>query len=65
MIHTMGSDQGGNEEYEGKDGDNVGFGKHGADDGRGAFVGGDLLSSSLEGEANDNQEGDDKILHDI
>ena len=57
------SDQGGDEEDQGKESGDVGLVEHGADDGSGCFVNGDVLGGGLEGEAEDDQQGDDEILH--
>jgi hypothetical protein len=57
------SDHGRDEDDEGKQSGDVGLEEHGADDGGGCFVGGDVLGGGLVGEAQHNEEGDDKILH--
>ena len=59
----MDSDQCGYEEDEWEECGNVGFVEHGADDCGGGFVGGDVLSGSLAAEVEDDQEGDEYVLH--
>lgn len=51
------SDQGGDEEDQAEEGDDVGFSKHGADDGGRTqeLVSGDVLGDGLVGEAEHNQ----------
>jgi hypothetical protein len=57
------SDHGDDEDDEGKQSGDVGLEEHGTDDGRGCFVGGDVLGDGLVGEAQHNEEGDEEVLH--
>ena len=57
------SDQGGDEHNEGQEGHDVVFGKHGADDGAGSLVGGHLALNGGLDESEDDEQGDDKLVH--
>ena len=59
----MDSDQCGYEEDEWEECGDVRFVEHGADDCGGGFVSGDVLSGSLATEVEDDQEGDEYVLH--
>ena len=56
------SDQGGDQEDQREEGGEVGFEEHGADDGVG-IVGGNVLGDGLAGECEDDEEGDQEVLH--
>ena len=57
------SNQGGDEEDEREEGGDVGLVEHGADDGHGGLVGGDVLGNCLAAETEHDQEGDQEVLH--